>query len=133
MPSTSQVSGRRIRCRYTAGAGKRAKLWRMLERMESRVLLSAISWTGLAGDNLWTTPGNWSGNALPGAADDVTISVVGNPTIVINGGTQTINSLTSDEAITLSNGTLSVATTSQVNAVFALAGGILTGAGNFTV
>lgn len=28
-----------------------------------------ITWTGLAGDNLWSTPGNWTNNTVPGASD----------------------------------------------------------------
>jgi hypothetical protein len=28
-----------------------------------------ITWTGLAGDNLWSTAGNWSNNTIPGASD----------------------------------------------------------------
>lgn len=27
------------------------------------------AWTGLAGDNLWSNPGNWSGNQVPGPSD----------------------------------------------------------------
>jgi len=43
-----------------------------IESLEPRLLLSAVTWTGAAGDNQWTTPGNWSTNALPGPGDDVT-------------------------------------------------------------
>jgi hypothetical protein len=28
-----------------------------------------ITWTGLAGDNQWTTAGNWTNNTIPGASD----------------------------------------------------------------
>ena len=28
-----------------------------------------IAWTGLAGDHLWTTAGNWTNNTIPGASD----------------------------------------------------------------
>src|SRR4051812_60906 len=31
------------------------------------VFAASQTWTGLAGDGLWITPGNWSGNAPPGA------------------------------------------------------------------
>jgi fibronectin-binding autotransporter adhesin len=30
---------------------------------------SGITWTGLAGDNLWSTAGNWTNNTIPGASD----------------------------------------------------------------
>lgn len=29
----------------------------------------AYTWTGAAGDNLWSTPGNWNTNVVPGASD----------------------------------------------------------------
>ena len=32
----------------------------------------AFTWTGLAGDNLWNTPGNWSGSVVPGSGDTAT-------------------------------------------------------------
>src|SRR4051812_15629967 len=64
-----------------------------VERLEQRTLLAAVSWTGAAGDNLWTTGGNWSGNAAPGPLDDVQISIEGNPTVLINSPTQPIHNL----------------------------------------
>ena len=64
------------------------------------MLLSAVNWTGTAGDNLWGTAGNWSSNpSLPGAADDVTISIAANPTITVS-GSFSVKSLASDEAPT---------------------------------
>jgi hypothetical protein len=62
--------------------------------MEERALLSAVSWTGNAGDNNWDTPGNWSGSDLPGSGDDVTISVSAN-VVHSNNVADSINSLTS--------------------------------------
>lgn len=35
--------------------------------------MTTRTWTGLAGDGLWDTPGNWSGGAVPTSADDVVI------------------------------------------------------------
>src|SRR5690242_15706538 len=63
------------------------------ETLERRVLLSAVAWTGMGGDRQWTTPGNWSTGTLPGPADDVTINLAANPTIVLGSGAQSINSL----------------------------------------
>jgi hypothetical protein len=112
----------------------RTKPDRSIERLEARRLLAAVAWDG-GGDGVnWIDPLNWSSNAMPASADDVTINVpTSNPTIVISSGTQTINSLTSSEAITLSGATLSVAASSQVNAPFNFTGGALGGAGSFTV
>ena len=103
------------------------------EALESRLLLSNVIWTGAAGDKLWTTPGNWSSNpALPGISDDVTINVAGNATIQVNSGTQSVNSVTSTDAVSLTGGTLTVAAASQI-ASLSLAGGIISGSGDLTI
>jgi hypothetical protein len=38
---------------------------------------SAVQWTGLGGDNLWSNPANWEGNKVPTAADDAMVEVPG--------------------------------------------------------
>ncbi len=100
---------------------------RFLERLETRVLLTAVSWTGTAGDNQWTTPGNWSNDQLPQPGDDVTISVAGNPTIQIASGTQTIHSLVASDPINIANATLTVATTLNISQNLTLSGGVISG------
>ena len=64
---------------------------------------------------------------------NVTISVGGTPTITHASGTTTINSLTSDEKLVLSGGSISIAAASTVNDSFTVSGGTLTGAGTLTV
>jgi hypothetical protein len=86
-----------------------------------------VSWDGGGDGTNWTDPLNWSTNALPQPADDVTISVGANPTILIPSGTQSINSLVTDEAIRTTGGTLAVATTAQSSQSVTLAGGGLSG------
>lgn len=51
------------------------------------------NWTGAAGDNLWSTPANWSGNAVPKADSEVTVSLNANDakTIVIDTAEATAN------------------------------------------
>src|SRR4030095_6040837 len=44
-----------------------------LEALESRCLLTAVSWDGGAGSVFWNDANNWSNNQVPTAADDVTI------------------------------------------------------------
>ena len=106
---------------------------RNIERLESRVLLAAVTWDG-GGDGVnWTDPNNWSTNALPGVADDVTIDVVGTPTIQLIFGSQSINSLTSNESIQLSATTLNLAATSVVNASFTQTNSTFDGSGDLTV
>ena len=97
------------------------------ESLEARSLFSAVAWTG-AGDGVnWSDPANWSGNAMPGSGDDVTINVAANPTINVTGN-RSVRSLAVTEALTLNGGaTLAVATTASVNANLTLNGGILSG------
>ena len=104
----------------------------LVERMEPRTLLSAVTWTGGAGDNNWDTPGNWSTDSVPGSADDVTINIAAN-VVHSNDVTDSINSLTSKEPLTLSGGTLSIAAASTIDSTLAITGGTLAGAGNLTV
>jgi len=103
------------------------------EALETRTLLAAVSWTGAAGDGQWTTPGNWSTGALPGAADDVTINVAGNPTITLASGTQSIKSLNCSDVLSISGGTLNVATTAQTTTTLGLFGGTIGGTGILTI
>ena len=68
-------------------------------------LTAAVMWVGGGADNNWSTPANWSDNAVPTAATAVEIAVTGvdSPTIAIVGTVQcaslTINkSATSSDA-----------------------------------
>src|SRR5688572_19799456 len=76
------------------------------DQLERRRLLAAVSWDGGGDGTNWTDPLNWSTNALPQPADDVTISVGANPTVLIASGTQSINSLVTNELIRTTGGTL---------------------------
>ncbi len=86
-------------------------------------------------DGDWAVAGNWSSApALPGPADDVILDV-GGPTartITHSAGTDAINSLTSQENLVLSGGSLSLAQASQINGSLILSA-TLAGAGNVTV
>ena len=94
-----------------------------MEALETRMLLSAVSWTGLGGDGSWTNPSNWTGNALPGPGDDATINVAGSPTIsLISATTQQIHSLTTVDPIMI-DGPLAVATSVDFSADFRLSSG----------
>ncbi len=83
-----------------------------------------VTWTPDASDS-WTTPSNWSSNpSLPGPTDDVTINQP-DPITVTFSDTQSINSLTNDNTLTLSGGILNVATTLHVNGTLNINGGTL--------
>jgi hypothetical protein len=117
--------------RRNGGRGSRTYAPR-LEWIEARTLLSPVSWTGNAHDNNWDTPGNWSGGAVPGPADDVTISVNAN-VVHSNNVSDSINSLTSTQPLTISGGTLSIASVSTTSSTLTMGGGTLGGAGNIAV
>jgi len=106
-----------------------------LEALEARRLLSAVLWTGEAGDNLWHTPGNWSSLAVPRSDDDVTIDVAGNPVIAFTAasGDRSVGSLTARERLTISGGRLTVAGASAFTAALTISGGVLESGGTATV
>jgi large repetitive protein len=102
-----------------------------LEWMEPRTLLSAVTWTGSAGDNNWDTPQNWSTDSVPGSGDDVTIDIAAN-IVHSDNVSDSINSLTSNQPLTISGGTLSIASASTIGAL-TISGGTLTAAGEVSV
>ncbi len=57
----------------------------LVERLEPRCLLSGTrTWDGGAGDGLWSSPANWSGNVLPAADDDVVFDGTSTQNVVID-------------------------------------------------
>jgi hypothetical protein len=103
-----------------------------IEWMEPKTLLSAVTWTGDGGDNNWDTAANWSTDSVPGSGDDVTIDVGAN-IVHSDNVNDSINSLTSNEPLTISGGTLSIAAASTIDNTLSLTGGTLTGTGNLSV
>ncbi len=100
--------------------------------MEGRALLSAVSWTGDAGDDNWDTPGNWSTDSVPGASADVTIDTTA-AVVHSDDVTDTINSLTTTEPLSITGGTLSIASASTIGGGLSVTGGTLTVTGAITV
>ena len=81
---------------------------------------AAVKWVPNA-DGFWDVVTNWSSNpALPSAADSVTINVGGATvrTITHQFGTDTVNSLLSQENFALTGGSLSLNAASTINASF---------------
>ncbi len=103
-----------------------------LETLETRALLAAVTWTGGAGDNNWDTAANWSTDSVPGPHDDVTINIPAN-VVHSDNVTDSINSLTSTEPLTISGGTLSIAAASTIDNTLSLTSGTLTDLGDLSV
>ena len=101
-----------------------------VDSLESRTLLSNVSWTGKGDGTSWTDASNWSDDAVPGPSDNVTISKSGNPTIAITSGTQSVNSISSTDPISISGGSLSVAANSTMSGGLTMTGGSLTASGS---
>ena len=103
--------------------------------------MSALSWKGVSGD--WTNAGDWSGGAVPGAADSVTISGAGAFTLTLYTatpvGSVTMNAanalfydagaLTLGGIFALQAGTLALAFGSLNGGTLALDGGTLAAEG----
>ena len=93
-------------------------------------------WTGTAGDNQWTTAGNWSRGAVPIATDNVCIA--SSVTTAISVGTlatanQTVASLNSGGPITLAGGPLTISGTATFAAALSISGTLtLNGTGSMT-
>ncbi len=74
------------------------------------------------GSGLWNDPNNWEPGVVPGENDDVRIDVPGDITVTIDGGQHRVNSLFSNNRLTISGGRLDVTETIQVNNEFLLTG-----------
>lgn len=101
-----------------------------LESLESRQLLAFVLWDGGGGDNSWHNPLNWSGDALPTAADHVMIDAPGTPTIEFSQGSATVASLWTLEALRVSGGALQVTGDWKQSAPLEVSGGWAGGPGN---
>jgi hypothetical protein len=72
---------------------------------------SGTNWTGGAGDNQWTTAGNWSTGAVPTSTNNVCIASTFTSTITIGSlasGNQTIASLDTGAPIAFATGPLTI-------------------------
>jgi hypothetical protein len=105
----------------------------VVEPLEPRTLLATITWDGGGDGSTLTDPLNWTGDILPGTSDDAVISIGGGASVTHAAGTFSVLSLTCDEALTVSGGTISVAAASALNGAVTLSGGTLTGDGDITI
>jgi hypothetical protein len=95
-----------------------------------------ISWDGGGDGASWHDKNNWSGDRLPGASDEVLISVSGTPTINFTSaaGPVSIKSLICDEPLAIAGGSLTLngLTSSQTTAGLTASGGTLNVSGSGT-
>ncbi|CAN7184207.1 YDG domain-containing protein [Pseudoduganella sp. LjRoot289] len=94
--------------------------------------LGKATWTGSAGNNLWSDSGNWSGGAVP-VASNVLAAELGmyGGEVIYDAGSTTLSSLTGIHfqplTVTISGGTLAVGTiNTSMSMGLTVAGGALT-------
>ena len=99
-----------------------------IEPLEIRQLLTAVTWTGAADGTSWGVAGNWNTDTVPGASDQVTINLSGNPTITFSGGSS-VASLTCSDTLSITGGTLEVTGSSTISGALSMTGGALEASG----
>ena len=111
---------RRNRTRHLARARRG-----FVESLEKRLLLSNTWKAAVSGD--WDDPTKWSLGHVPTSTED---AVIGAGSFTVTHSTSAIDSvhsLTSSAAFTMSSGTLKIGTTLQINNTFTLSGGTISG------
>ena len=107
------------------------------ELLEHRNLMAVIAWDGGAATMNWNDRYNWVGDAIPGAADDVTINVTGSDaTILLSGANASVRSLNNQEGLAIDAGatlTLSGETASTVHGIFVNSGTVHVQNGSLTL
>jgi hypothetical protein len=98
------------------------RLW--VERLEDRLAPATVSWINPAGGD-WDKASNWSTGQLPGSSDDVVINLPGITVTHAAAISDSIHSLTSNDAISISAGSLTLAASSKITSTLTLSGGTL--------
>ena len=91
------------------------------------------TWTGVAGDGLWQSAGNWSTESVPSSSD---VACIGSGvTVHVTGGTNQAGVLTDEGTLVVSGGSLELASSTEASSVESLTldGGTLTGANEIDV
>lgn len=86
-----------------------------LEPLERREVLTAVEWTGMGGNNLWSNPANWSNGAVPNNTSDVVIdNSSANINVIMDTGPVTVRSLTLNERLVVNRGS-TLSSPGQIN------------------
>jgi hypothetical protein len=73
-----------------------------LEGLEGRLAPAIVTWINPAG-GLWSVGSNWSGGAVPGPADDVTIDVGADTQVTHSVGADSVHTLTNRSTLQVTN------------------------------
>jgi uncharacterized membrane protein len=133
---------------------RRGKAVPGIESLEIRQLMAQVVWDGGAGSLNWADAGNWGGDALPTASDDVVIPDLAENVTIESQGAVDIRSLTSQESLLVSAGTFALNDADKSSSIagtlsisnstmtvtgpleahdFSLSNGTITGAGDVAV
>ncbi len=118
-------------------ANRRSGFRPVLSQLEHRTLLATMMWANPAGGD-WDTASNWvnaadpSDQHVPRASDDAVINLT-DITVTHDSGTDSVNSITSQDPIAINGGTLTIASASAINSSLADLGGTLGVTGPLTV
>src|SRR6185436_8417204 len=81
--------------------------------------LSSVSWTGAGGNNLWSNPANWAGNAIPDRANVANVDLAGAAVVfdaaVASLGNQVSVSNVSGGTLSANGGALTLAVASSAS------------------
>src|SRR5689334_11772823 len=115
MPFSSRL-GRRPAVRTRIARASAA----VLESLESRKLLTAISWNNAAGGD-WNVASNWSTNSIPTSADDVSITLAGSYSVTLGANatvrTLTLGGVSGAQTLAVSNSTLTLNVSGSIGAL----------------
>jgi hypothetical protein len=104
-----------------------------LEVLEGRALPSTVTWINPSGGD-WKTASNWSTGSLPTAADDVQINTTGITVTHSALRNDAVHSLTSQAAINVTGGQLSLGAASTIASTLGLSSfGTISGPGNLVI
>jgi autotransporter-associated beta strand protein len=101
------------------------------EMLEDRRMLSVVQWMGgTAG--YWDQPSNWSNQAVPTPADDVSISTPSATITIQPGESYSVNSITvaASDTLVMSGAALSVSANSTISGTLTATGGSLSATGS---
>ena len=90
---------------------------RSFELLETRAMLTTVTWDGEGGDLQWHTAANWDSDVVPGIQDDVIIDIPNSETVINIGANADVLSLQSSEGIKVSSGTLTLRSESSLAAL----------------